>query len=86
MPLIPQLGAGRCLHGGDGGVFAVEWAGGEQVLHLIANLSEQPAPLPRRPAGRVIFATHADIRAAATGNQLAPWSVLWLLEHARARQ
>jgi malto-oligosyltrehalose trehalohydrolase len=85
VPLIAQLGAGRCSHSGEGGVFAVDWTGGEQVLHLIANLSAQPSPLPRRPAGRVIFATHAGVREA-TRNQLAPWSVLWLLEHARAGQ
>jgi maltooligosyltrehalose trehalohydrolase len=88
VPLIPQLGAGRCAARAQGApckAFAVDWAAGEQVLHLIANLSAEPQPLPRHPAGRLIFATHADIRAIAATNELAPWSVLWLLEHRRAR-
>ncbi len=85
VPLIPLLRAGRCLHAGDGdGVLAVEWAGGGQVLHLIANLSAQAAPLPRPPAGRLIFATHADAGAAPGRDELAPWGVLWLLERADA--
>jgi hypothetical protein len=29
----------------------------------------------------MIFATHANVRAAAARNELPPWSVLWLLEH-----
>src|SRR6185312_5562787 len=66
VPLIPLLRAGRCLGAGDrDGVLAVDWAGAGQVLHLIANLSAQVAPLPQPPAGRLIFATHADVRAAA---------------------
>ncbi len=82
VPLIPQLRAGSCLRAGDGdGVLAVDWAGGGQVLHLIANLSAQPAPLPQPPAGRLIFATPAEVPAAAARSELAPWSVLWLLEH-----
>ena len=82
VPLIPLLRAGRCLGAGDrDGVLAVDWAGAGQVLHLIANLSAQVAPLPQPPAGRLIFATHADVRAAAARSELAPWSVLWLLEH-----
>jgi malto-oligosyltrehalose trehalohydrolase len=82
VPLIPQLRAGQCLRSAQAsGVFAVDWAGRDQVLHLIANLSAQAAALPRTPAGRMIFATHANVRAAAARNELPPWSVLWLLEH-----
>jgi hypothetical protein len=33
-----------------------------------------------RVAGRLIFATHPNIRAAMKRNELAPWSVTWLLE------
>jgi len=33
-------------------------------------------------SGRVIFATQ-DAGAALAARQLAPWSVLWLLEHGR---
>ena len=83
VPLLPQLRAGRCRRS-EGGVLAVDWAAPGQVLHLIANLTERSAPLPQAPQGRVIFATHADIRAAAARNELAPWSVLWLLEHGDA--
>jgi hypothetical protein len=32
----------------------------------------------------MIFATHPGIRAALTRNELAPWSVTWLLERSRA--
>ena len=83
VPLIPQFGAGRCQRRTDSGAFSVDWAADGHVLHLIANLDARPAPLPQAPAGRAIFATHADIRAAAARNELAPWSVLWLLEHRR---
>jgi 1,4-alpha-glucan branching enzyme len=83
VPLIPQLGAGRCQCDPHSGAISVDWAAGGQVLHLIANLDARPAPLPQPAAGRVIFATHADMRLAAARNELAPWSVLWLLEHGR---
>jgi malto-oligosyltrehalose trehalohydrolase len=83
VPLIRQLGAGRCQCDPHSGAFGVAWAADGHVLHLIANLGARPAPLPQLPAGRVIFATHADIRAAAARNELPPWSVLWLLEHRR---
>jgi hypothetical protein len=29
----------------------------------------------------MIFATHPNIRATLSKNELAPWSVTWLLEH-----
>jgi 1,4-alpha-glucan branching enzyme len=86
VPLIPQLSAGRCTHAHAGGAFAVEWTARDQVLRLIANLSAQPAPLAGRLAGRVIFATHPGIRATLARAQLAPWSVLWLLERRRERR
>jgi hypothetical protein len=54
--------------------------GKHSILRLLANLSEHPAPLPARPAGRVLFATHPGIRATLARGTLAPWSVLWLLE------
>jgi hypothetical protein len=68
-----------------GGVFAVDWSTRDQTLHLIANLDAAPAPLPARAAGRVIFATHPGVRATLARNELAPWSVLWLLEQRRER-
>ena len=55
-------------------------AHGDFVLHLLANLGAAPAPLPARAAGRVMFATHPGVRATLARGELAPWSVLWLLE------
>jgi hypothetical protein len=34
-----------------------------------------------RAAGRVLFATHPGVRASLARNELAPWSVLWLVEN-----
>ncbi len=82
-PLIPQLRAGRCSRGEAGGAFTVQWAGGETLLRLSANLSAATAPLVGSAAGRVIFATQRDAEAALGRRQLAPWSVVWLLEHGR---
>ena len=83
VPLLPHLGPGRCTHPPGGVAFAVDWATRERTLHLIANLGPTPAPLPARAAGRVIFATHPGVRATLARNELAPWSVLWLLERRR---
>ena len=85
VPLLPRILAGACVAVDPGGAFAVDWKlreGG--VLHLLANLKSGTAPLVGRPAGRMIFATHPGIRAALTRNELAPWSVTWLLERSRA--
>jgi maltooligosyltrehalose trehalohydrolase len=79
-PLIPLMAAGRARHSPGSAAFAVDWRSGGQVLHLIANLGPTPAPLPARAAGRVLFATHPGVRAIIAKNELAPWSVLWLLE------
>jgi maltooligosyltrehalose trehalohydrolase len=81
VPLLPRIIGGACVAFDPGGAFAVDWRlrdGG--VLHLLANLKETSAPLVGRPAGRMIFSTHPGIRAALTRNELAPWSVTWLLE------
>jgi maltooligosyltrehalose trehalohydrolase len=85
VPLIPQLRAGSCTRPGGDGAFAVDWPADGKTLHLIANLSALPAPLPCRVAGRLIFATHPGIRATLARNELPAWSVLWLLERMRAR-
>jgi malto-oligosyltrehalose trehalohydrolase len=79
-PLIPQLRAGRCTRIGSGGAFTVDWAAGDQVLSLSANLTAANAPLAGSAAGRVIFATPRDAGGALTGRSLAPWSVVWRLE------
>ena len=85
VPLLPRILGGACVAFDPGGAFAVDWRlrdGG--VLHLLANLKDTSAPVIGRPAGRMIFATHPGIRAALARNELAPWSVTWLLERSRA--
>ena len=81
VPLIPQIRFGACSRLESGAAFAVDWGLSEgSVLHLIANLTDEPARLVGRTAGRLIYATHPNIRATVTKNELAPWSVTWLLE------
>jgi maltooligosyltrehalose trehalohydrolase len=81
VPLIPEIRFGACSKLEAGAAFAVDWALSEgSVLHLIANLGDEPARLVGRTAGRLIYATHPNIRQTVTKNELAPWSVTWLLE------
>jgi maltooligosyltrehalose trehalohydrolase len=81
VPLVPQIRFGACSKLEVGAAFAVDWALSEgSVLHLIANLADEPARLVGRTAGRLIYATHPNIRQTVTKNELAPWSVTWLLE------
>jgi hypothetical protein len=54
------------------------------VLHLIANLSAREVPIVGKPAGRVIYATHPNVRGTFKRNTLDPWSVTWLLERQNA--
>lgn len=83
-PLIPSIHRGNCMQLSASGAFAVDWSiKGDSVLHLFANLTPLATPNDGRAAGRVIFATHPDIRGALSSNELAPWSVAWLLESAR---
>lgn len=84
MPLLPRILGGACVAFDPGGAFAVDWRlRDDGVLHLLANLKDTSAPVIGRPAGRMIFATHPGIRAALARNELAPWSVTWLLERSR---
>ncbi|HEX5460055.1 MAG TPA: malto-oligosyltrehalose trehalohydrolase [Steroidobacteraceae bacterium] len=86
VPLLPRILEGACVAFDPAGAFAVDWKlreGG--VLHLLANLKSTTAPVVGQPAGRMIFATHPGIRAALTRNELAAWSVTWLLERSRVR-
>jgi maltooligosyltrehalose trehalohydrolase len=81
VPLIPKIRSGTCTKLEASGAFAVDWGlddGG--ILHLLANLTDHAVPVIGRVAGRMIFSTHPNIRAAMTRNELAPWSVTWLLE------
>jgi maltooligosyltrehalose trehalohydrolase len=81
VPLIPQIRFGTCIKLEAGGAFAVDWGLSDgSVLHLLANLSDRPAPVVGRAAGRMIYSTHPNIRATVTKNELAPWNVTWLLE------
>jgi maltooligosyltrehalose trehalohydrolase len=81
VPLIPKILTGTCIKLEASGAFAVDWRLDDgAVLHLLANLTERAVPVVGRAAGRMIFATHPNIRAAMTRNELAPWSVTWLLE------
>jgi maltooligosyltrehalose trehalohydrolase len=86
LPLLPRIEGATCVALDPDGAFAVDWRlRDDGVLHLLANLKETSAPLIGRPAGRMVFSTHPGIRAALTRNELAPWSVTWLLERGRAR-
>jgi maltooligosyltrehalose trehalohydrolase len=81
VPIIPEIRFGACVKLAASGAFAVDWALSEgSTLHLIANLADERAPIVGRTAGRLIYATHPNIRATVTRNELAPWSVTWLLE------
>jgi maltooligosyltrehalose trehalohydrolase len=84
VPLIPKVKAGTCTKLEASGAFAVDWGlDNGSILHLLANLTERAVPIVGRVAGRLIFATHPNIRGATKRNQLAPWSVTWLLERGR---
>jgi maltooligosyltrehalose trehalohydrolase len=81
IPLIPEIRFGACIKLESSGALAVDWGLSDgSTLHLIANLSDEPAPIVGRTAGRLIYATHPNIRATVTKAELAPWSVTWLLE------
>jgi 1,4-alpha-glucan branching enzyme len=81
IPLIPEIRFGQCVKLESTGALAVDWGLSDgSTLHLIANLTDEPAPNVGRTAGRLIYATHPNIRATVTRNELAPWSVTWLLE------
>jgi 1,4-alpha-glucan branching enzyme len=85
VPLIPRIRGGTCIKLEPSGAFAVDWSLEDgSVLHLLANLTNRGVPVVGRVAGRLIFATHPNIRAATKRNELAPWSVTWLLERSIA--
>src|SRR3569833_4181347 len=81
MPLIPRIKAGTCIKLEASGAFAVDWSLEDgSILRLLAILTERAVPIVVRVAGRLIFATHPNIRGATERKRLAPWSVTWLLE------
>jgi maltooligosyltrehalose trehalohydrolase len=86
VPLVPLIRSGECRLSRETGAFAVDWRlEDDSVLHLLANLTPASAPIVGHAAGRVIYATHPDIRGALSSNELAPWSVTWRLERGRVR-
>jgi malto-oligosyltrehalose trehalohydrolase len=87
VPRIPDIRAGMCIKIAESGAFAVDWSLADRsTLHLIANLTAEPTPIIAPPAGRVVFATHPNIRGAVSRNELDPWSVTWLLERPLERR
>jgi 1,4-alpha-glucan branching enzyme len=87
VPLIPAIQRGTCTKLEPSGAFAVDWSMGDgSSLHLLANLTDRAVPVVGRVAGRLVYATHPNIRAATTRNELAPWSVTWLLERGLAER
>jgi maltooligosyltrehalose trehalohydrolase len=81
VPRIPQIRSGRCIKLHTSGAFAVDWTMNDgSILHLIANLTAQETPIVGKPAGRIVYATHPNIRSAVKRNTLDPWSVTWLLD------
>jgi malto-oligosyltrehalose trehalohydrolase len=87
IPLIPRIRGGTCTKLEPSGAFAVDWSLSDgSSLHLLANLTDRAVPVVGRVAGRLVFATHPNIRAATTRNELAPWSVTWLLERGLAER
>ena len=85
IPCIPRIRSGACVR--LDGAFAVDWSLSDgATLHLLANLTSHAVPLVGRAAGRMIFSTHPDIRGAMKRNELAPWSVTWLLERGRVAE
>jgi maltooligosyltrehalose trehalohydrolase len=86
-PRIPKIPAGTCVRLEEEGAFAVDWMLTDgSTLQLLANLTDHPVPGVGRMSGRLIFATHPDIRAAVRRNRLEPWSVTWLLSRRHARR
>jgi malto-oligosyltrehalose trehalohydrolase len=87
VPIIPNIRRGTCTKLEPSGAFAVDWSMRDgSSLRLLANLTERAVPVVGRVAGRLVYATHPNIRAATTRNELAPWSVTWLLERGRAER
>ena len=81
VPRIPEIHGGRCTSVEKPGLLSVDWSLADgSTLHLIANLAPGAAPMRKLPVGRLIFATHPNVREAMKRKELSPWSVTWLLE------
>lgn len=82
--LMPRLGEvegnARFEIVGQGGL-RIDWSFADGArLHLAGNFSASPAAGLPRPAGRVIYASHAE----EEGGRMPPWAVVWTLEETGA--
>ena len=70
----------------DATAFSAQWALADgSELTVLANLGAQPLDGTTTPAGRLLYATHADaLLADAEHHPLPPWSVFWYLRPAAA--
>jgi malto-oligosyltrehalose trehalohydrolase len=84
VPLLHDLRAGKAafqLQGSAGLQVTWELADEGRRLTLLANLSDQVLTGVPSRAGTEIYASHAP----PPGGQMAPWSVVWLLDGAAKR-
>ncbi|TDK35711.1 malto-oligosyltrehalose trehalohydrolase [Rhizobium deserti] len=79
VPLLKGVGGKSGRFRSQGNAIAVDWllAGGAQ-LHLLANLSQEPASVgAQAPGTENIFSL-----GGVSGDILAPWSVIWSISRA----
>jgi maltooligosyltrehalose trehalohydrolase len=82
VPRIPYIRPGGHGHAGSDGAFTVNWSFSDgSAQHVLVNLTGCPSAHLARPAGRVLFATHA-MPADREPADIPPWSVIWTLEEA----
>jgi 1,4-alpha-glucan branching enzyme/maltooligosyltrehalose trehalohydrolase len=79
VPLLKGIGGKTGRFRSEGSAIAVDWtlAGGAQ-LHLLANLSQEPASVGAQAAG----AENIFSLGGVSGDSLAPWSVIWSISRA----
>ncbi|KAA0687993.1 malto-oligosyltrehalose trehalohydrolase [Neorhizobium sp. P12A] len=81
VPLLERAGGGSGTFRRDRSVTAVDWAlAGGAKLHLVANLSDQPARIASPPLGERIFPPSST----SENNILSPWSVFSSISLAEA--
>ncbi len=75
--IVPRLADAAFDHGGvsDDGVLVVQWRlKSSSRLHMLANLSDLPAPY------ELAAAEHIHVWGEQSGGPLAPWSVRWWID------
>jgi len=82
VPLLPRIvpGSGRYALPGPRALRVAWEIAGEERLVLLANFGDTPVTARAIAAGEVLYATHADVAAHAVIDEIAPWSVVWLIE------